>query len=194
MFQKYDLKKTMYFIRSFSIQISDYTLWGDSITLTSENCHVYIVHDRKIRSIQISSLQWHIWFYENPLICLSEVTDTYNRETTQLERSADWKKMAGIIPHKDTPDAVIHTNYWLVPELSNSSCHYCHSLEWWCHARTLGVTNYINLFRNYSCFLQCLWQHSKYNRAVMLGCLPWQETCKNQLQINCRLFTYCFNL
>jgi hypothetical protein len=62
--------------------------------------------------------------------------------------------MAGIIPYKDTPNAVIHANYWLVPELSNSSCHYCHSLEWWRHARTFGVTNNINLFRHDSSFLQ----------------------------------------
>jgi hypothetical protein len=64
--------------------------------------------------------------------------------------------MAGIIPHKDTPNAVIHTNYWLVPKLSDSSRHYRYSLERWRHARTFGVTNYINQFGHDSSFLQCL--------------------------------------
>jgi hypothetical protein len=64
--------------------------------------------------------------------------------------------MPGIILLKDTPNAVIHTNYWFIPKLSNGSCHYCHCLEWWCHARTFGVTNYINLFGCDRSFLQRL--------------------------------------
>lgn len=48
---------------------------------------------------------------------------------------------------KDTANTVVNTNDWFVPNLSYGSGHDCCTLKGGTHARTLGITDYINVIR-----------------------------------------------